>query len=417
MKRIALMSILLASSCHPAIEDRTLDLSCKPEVPNPPAIAPVASWIRGAWPVEPKGVFTKHHWQDQGVLPPTALTLAELKLGAGDYVGLQAFGRWYWGSQTGPGAPTSDSLGAIFADNQGHFLAPAKSGQEEAFRTPPLWHSGEPTDITQDFSVPTDRETIVRIPAGATKILFEVNDSAFGDNSVAGEFGVRVFEPNHRSAEPAGLKGQADDDEFAGAPDPRMIRSLLAEPVPEATSFSFSPFADQQSPDAGSQWRGNYINSGWAPSRSVYAGKRSTERHWGWDIFSPKGSALVAPAWPSRMTIKNLPPTVDDHGNPRSNFGLTAIFTFKYKRKIYMLFYGHLDSIKGEEGVINDPEIVAYSGCSGLTPSDLVGCGSRYETGSARGMRNDHVHVGLWYPVNKETKTCDPRALLNWAIR
>ncbi len=374
------------------------------------------TWIRTPWPVEPKGVYTKRSLQDQGATDPTAIGIAkDLNLAPGDYVGLQAFGKWYWGSDTSPTGPTSQQLGAVFVDAKGKALAPAKSGQNAAFQTPPTYHGNEWTDIPEDFGVPVDEDVIVRVPAGATRILFGVGDSAYGDNSKAGNFGVMAFEPNRRSGEATSAAGTLRDDDESEIFSQADIAALLAIDPPEAKAFSFSLFAGAAGDDTGAQWRGNYGGSGWAPLRSTYAGKRDTSRHWGWDIFAPRGSALVAPVWPSYMEVPPPKPPTSEAGT----FGQTVVFAFKVKGKRYLLAYAHLDAVEGAARSISGPEVVGYAGCSGLKPTDLVGCSSRYESGKARGMRNTHVHVGLYRDgtIANDQIACDPRTFLNWTIR
>jgi hypothetical protein len=245
-----------------------------------------------------------------------------------------------------------------------------------------------------------------------------VNDSYFGDNCVAQPFGVTAFEPNRpRSAQGAKQESEAGGDEEGAVPQ-ALIERLAAANPPEAKSFAFSPFAAAPSEDAGSQWRGNYVGSGWAPLRSTYGFKRSAAKyHWGWDIFAPQGGALVAPVWPATMTTTYIPPSHDDHGNLVSNYGNTAIFSFRYKGCNMYLVYGHLDRFKGEDRAISDPQVVGYVGCTGLAPSDAIGCGTRFDDGVSRDTRNDHVHVGLWYPTATDKKACDANYVLPWKIQ
>ena len=414
MRRIGLFAALLASACQPhsQLAEVASVPSCRSEVIAPPTLAAAMSWIRTPFKVEPKGVYTFRHPADTAALNPTALDIAaDLKLAPGDYLGLQSFGRWYWGADTGPSGPTANSLGAVFVDANGRFLAPAKSGQEQTFATPPTYFGNVATDIAEDFRVPDDAETIVRIPAGAKRVLLAVGDSAFGDNSPAGEFGVMVFEPNRKSAEPAvfdAAEAKERADDAAPLFEKAQLRALLALDFPEAQSFSVSPFAGQGGVDVQAQWRGNY-GSGWLPLRSTYSGQRTSNRHWGWDLFAPKGTPLIAPVWPSLMIV---PPA-------SASFGNTVVFGFKVKDKKYLIGYAHLDSVAGAGRSIAGPELVAYSGCTGSSV-ESTGCGARYEAGPARGTRNDHVHVGVYNdqvlnPVDGQD--CNPARFLPWRIR
>ena len=416
MKRIGLCAALLASACQPhsqphsQLGELAAVPSCSREIVPPPTLATAPSWRRTPFAVEPKGVYTFHHPLDSNAKQPTALDIAaDLKLAPGDYLGLQSFGRWYWGSDTGPGGPTSNSLGAVFVDAAGHFLAPAKSGQEQPFVSQPTYYGNIAADIAEDFRVPDDAETIVRIPAGAKRVLLAVGDSAYGDNSVAGEFGVMVFEPNRPSAEPSSFEASATAQADAAAPlfEQAQLQSMLALDFPEAESFSVSPFAGQGGADVEAQWRGNY-GGGWLPLRSTYSGQRTNGRHWGWDLFSPKGTPLVAPVWPSLMIVPNKSVT----------FGNTVAFGFKVRGRKYLIGYAHLESVAGAGRSIAGPELVGYSGCTGSSV-ESTGCGARYEAGKVRGTRNDHVHVGLYNdqvlnPVDGQD--CNPARFLPWRI-
>ena len=412
MKQNGLVVLLLLTACQSTNPYESLAVatpSCQREIVAPPAVPAPQNWVRTPYKVEPKGIYTFRHPADSAALQPTALDISkDLKLRPGDYLGLQAFGRWYWGGDTGPNGPTSNSLGAVFVDAAGHFLRTANSGQEQDFVTPPTYFGNIATDIGEDFRVPDEAETIVRIPAGAVKVLLAVSDSAYGDNSPAGEFGVMVFEPNRMSAEPGSLTTvKAVLENAAPLFEEAQLKAMLALDFPEAENFSVSPFAGQGGTDVTGQWRGNYA-SGWLPLRSTYSGQRTDGRHWGWDIFSPKGTPLVAPVWPSQMIVPNASET----------FGNTVVFGFKIKGKKYLIGYAHLDRIAGDGRPIAGPELVAYSGCSGSSV-EKSGCGVRYESGPARGMRNDHVHVGLYNdqvlnPVDGQD--CNPARILPWKI-
>lgn len=413
MRRIAILPLILIGSCQQAsIESASLVTpSCKSSLPLAPDIAPRAAWVRTPFKVNPRGVYTFRHPVDTQATVATEIDIVrELKLMPGDYVGLQSFGKWFWGSDTSPSGSTSNELIAVFVDSAGHFLAPASAGEEEKFVTQPTYNGNIATDIAEDFRVPADAETIVRFPQGAVKLLLQGSDSYYGDNSVAGEFGVMVFEPNTKSGEPTTLfesdiGGTAQAEMFSAT----EVQGQFAVDPPEATGFAASPFAGAASADTTAQWRGNYGGMGWIPLRSTYAGLRNNGRHWGWDLFSPKGTPLVAPVWPSLMIA-----------TPKSDtFGNTVAFAFKYHGKKYLIGYAHLDRIEGDARKITGPEVVAYSGCTGSSVEKL-GCGSRYETGAAKGMRNDHVHVGLYsdQAVNPvDFKACNPGTVLNWLIR
>ena len=409
MKRLALIVALLASACRPSVGERALDLSCRPQVVDPPIISAAQQWKRLYQKVETKGTYTQVWGGDTGKLDPTTIDLARLNVGPGDYVGLQSSGMWFWGHDTSPQGPTTNRLGAVFTDAKGHFLLPGKSGQETRFETGLTCPGNVDQEMVQDFAVAADGETIVRVPKGATHLKFSTGDCFYGDNSPKGDFGVIIFEPNRKSAEPTPLAALAADGDPGEMFDKAMLDKIFAEPLPEARFFSRNPFSVQPIDDLPSQWRGNYRGNGWKPLRSSYSGKRDN-RHWGWDIFAPLGTPLVAPVWPSKMVVP-----------PESSYGKVAAFAFKYRGRKLLIAYGHLDRLSGGARPINGPDVVGYAGCSGLTGTDAIGCGKRFPNGPANGMRNDHVHVGFYNgverPADSDNIVCDPRTVLNWTIR
>lgn len=409
MKRFVLILVLLTTSCQPTGE-RALELSCYPNVTDPPLFKSPEQWKRVFKKVETKGTYT-NVWSGDPKTDPTSLDLVNsLRVVPGDYVGLQSSGVWYYGRDTGPNGPTSNRVGAVFADAQGQFLFPGKAGQETDFEIPSTCPGGVSQKVDEDFNVPPDRETIVRVPERATQLLFSVGDCYYNDNSPKGDFGVMVFEPNRKSAETASVEILSESDEVGAMVDRETLREIFAAPLPKAQFFSRSLFTSAASEHLDLQWRGNYEGaSGWSPLRSTYSGPRTDGRHWGWDIFSPKGTPLVAPVWPSKMLVP-----------PERTYGKVAAFAFQYRGQKLLLAYGHLDRVEGGPRPINGPALVGYSGCTGPAAM-MAACGRRIESGKARGMRNDHVHVGLYkgelqQPADKGY-ACDPRAVLKWTIR
>ena len=78
---------------------------------------------------------------------------------------------------------------AVFVDSSGSYLAPDVYSRAV---TDEQW-SGLSTDIYEDFNLPGDDFVHVRVPTGASAILFSVNDSAFADNNDPdGDFGVTI---------------------------------------------------------------------------------------------------------------------------------------------------------------------------------------------------------------------------------
>lgn len=290
-------------------------------------------------------------------------------------------------------------------------MAPAKSGQEQPFVTQPTYFGNWPTDIPEDFFVPTAKETIVRVPAGAVKLKFTVDDSAYNDNKPVDQFGVWVYEPNreYKKAGSPEMLVIADVEEAREIFSAEDAKVLAGTPYPEAKSFAASPFAGPANADSGPQWRGNYEGSGWNRLRSTYSGQRTSRRHWGWDIFSPSGTPLIAPVWPSSMVVP---------ANESQTFGRTVGFAFKWKGQKFLLAYAHLDRVVGTNRSIAGPEPVAYSGCTGEVKKVLPFCGSVMNTAATQGTRNDHVHVGLYQGIENAADgyACDPGYVLNWKI-
>lgn len=79
-----------------------------------------------------------------------------------------------------PGTDTSIGFVAVFAGSSG-FLPPGSGSQADSVTTSPSLFRGFNTDIPQDFIVGS-APVVVRIPAGATRLLFSPHDSYFADN-------------------------------------------------------------------------------------------------------------------------------------------------------------------------------------------------------------------------------------------
>lgn len=337
----------------------------------------------------------------------TTISLSSLGLKEGDYIGLQAQGKWFaWKGDPTPFA----NLGAVFMAGS-KLLAPGNFGQEQPFA---FWDKpgNQPMGVTNlDFTVPEDQEVIVRIPPKATRIAFSVPDWRVGDNCpppVTGDqgyncastaFGVMVYKPNSPGAAlMAPLQAAEEDD----AQEQLRLGAIDVTNVPEAKHFSAGPFAAAASAATDAQWRGAYHT--WAPQQSKYGADRGNgKRHWGWDLFAPAGTRLLAPAWPSQMTVPPHSPT----------FGNSVVFSFKYKGKVHHIAYSHIQQIVGVERYVQGAEVVALAGCTGNAQG--AGCGKAYPNGT----RNDHVHVGLFQRTAQpiDVNACDPASLLKWKIK
>jgi hypothetical protein len=390
-----------------------------PEDPQKPA-----AWASKDYDVLARGRYTPPFQDDvvgkdaDAVFPGTVVTLAELGLNPGDYVGLRAKGGWLGGK----GDTQHSDMGAVFEDGNGVPLPPANFGQEEPFH---FWgpNGGPPyAEVDSDFRVNPNYPIYVRIPKDAQKIAFSASDYWVSDNcppavehgsdaskyDCPGQtFQVTVSEPN-RPPSGARLPVAVEVGEDFGG----LIRAgVNPAEFPEAKGFSSSPFATNADPATDAQWRGNYAISGWRPDMSKFRGDRPTlpsKRHWGWDVFAPFNTKLIAPVWPADLHFMITP--------PEAAYGSIAVFGFKYHGTPWLLFYAHLNSFEGKDRRITSAEIIGRAGCSGNATGN--GC----EDELASGGRTNHVHVGLMRIENNKYKisdemACDPAMVLNWTVR
>lgn len=341
----------------------------------------------------------------------TTVSLSSLKLKPGDYIGFRARGEWYaWKGDPNP----HQGMGAVFMTKRSEMIHPGDFGQNQPFY---FFDSPQgPFGITdKDFLIPATHEVIIRIPEGTSKIAFTVPDSIVGDNCppvVTGSqgyickskgFKVEISRPNKKSIKrirliPSSIGAINVKNKLTSEIN---LQKLQTAP-PIATNFSASPFSLKKSSAMKAQWRGSY--NVWWPKYSHYKAKRpGGSIHNGWDIFAPKGSNLIAPVWPSLMTIHDS-----------SSFGKSVVFSFEYDKKIRHISYSHLDGVVGNSRLITGPELVAKAGCSGGSVSNS-GCGKPY----ANGTRNDHVHVASFTigPKPNDAHATNPSKLLKWKIK
>jgi hypothetical protein len=327
------------------------------------------------YPFNPRG--SQFSYPGYPAEPPTTIKMSALGIGPGDYIGLRGSGSW----QARPGDPQKRMSG-MFRSGTGGRLAPAPSGQEKEFKNWDFAPDPSKTkNFQEDFDIPYDKTTIVRVPRSAIEIVLNSGDWKFMDNSAGPDCGVLVTLPNKKKSEPlhASVKVTKGPDLEEAALD---VDFSIHPPIPSpgARYFSRSPFKAAASVDSRPQWRGWYEGSGWKPDRSYWNGRGGT--HKGWDIFAPTGSKLIAPVGPCWLEF--LP-------GENGGFGNITAFFFSKSGKEYVAIYAHCSSFIGAgKRQIAMGEEVAFSGCSGSTVGPQCG------TELPKGGRIDHVHVGLY---------------------
>ena len=120
--------------------------------------------------------------------PPTQVSLAEIGVQAGQILRFEVVGDFsYWQE----GNEEEDDIAAVFVDSNGNYVSPDVF---PSVYTEDLW-TGSPSDIYEDFELSNGNGdfTHIRVPNGATSILFSVQDSYFSDNrDFDNDFGVSV---------------------------------------------------------------------------------------------------------------------------------------------------------------------------------------------------------------------------------
>ncbi|MER8755984.1 hypothetical protein NKH69_09990 [Mesorhizobium sp. M0976] len=304
----------------------------------------------------------------------------------------------------------STMVGCFFAADDSPVYC-ARSGQEQNVKTSKSYEDGVPTDIPQDFSIPSDKKVVVRVPLAATKLLIGPDDSFFGDNTNDG-YGVLITFPNRHLATPDTLIEEGDPDKAdvqEGEPDAPNI--LDANPVcyPTATTFLASPFDDGAVAPLAPQLRGWYykkrsvpIDGSWLPGWSGWGHVRKNgQYHAGWDVFSPRGSKLFACVGPAKLTFSPDVP----------GYGKTANLSFLHGKVLHTVTYSHCGNFVGNARTVAAGELIAISGCSGNAKDEH--CGEDF----AGGGRTDHVHVGVYLAnAAKKGKDIDPARVLHWIL-
>jgi Ca2+-binding RTX toxin-like protein len=129
----------------------------------------------GGLTVDPKGTYLAASANDLASAATTVL-LSDLGIQAGDLITLSRSGAY----QAGPGfTDTITALLAVF-NGPGGLLSPEVFIESASL---PQAATQLQTDIAQDFAVAGFGVTTVKVPVGATSIVFSPNDSFFSDNS------------------------------------------------------------------------------------------------------------------------------------------------------------------------------------------------------------------------------------------
>jgi Ca2+-binding RTX toxin-like protein len=129
----------------------------------------------GSLSVDPKGTYLATSANDPASAP-TTLLLSDLGIQAGDVITLSRSGAY----QAGVGFSDSiTGLLAVFSGPGGILPAEVFIGAISL----PQAATQVQTDIAQDFAVFGSGVTTVKVPVGATSILFSPNDSFFSDNT------------------------------------------------------------------------------------------------------------------------------------------------------------------------------------------------------------------------------------------
>lgn len=120
---------------------------------------------------------------------PTRLDLASSNITAGDKLILHELGGY--DCSLGNGCGIRDNMIAVFVDADGNLMLPDPALPVPSVPTPPTYFDGIPTDVPQDFFVPSTGGVAVIVPAGAAALLFGPDDSHFSDN-VSHGYGVYI---------------------------------------------------------------------------------------------------------------------------------------------------------------------------------------------------------------------------------
>ena len=120
-------------------------------------------------------------------LPATSFSLTgNESFKTGNIIDLNATGEYNYPIQyENGGSSSNDSMLGVFVDSNGNYLSPGSESYENiGVITLPTAAGRLPTDITEDFVIPSNSEECVKlqIPDNANRILFSTNDSFFSDN-------------------------------------------------------------------------------------------------------------------------------------------------------------------------------------------------------------------------------------------
>jgi hypothetical protein len=124
--------------------------------------------------VDPAGSFLNTYEPQD---PATRFDLPS-NVSAGTLINLQELGTY----QRGPGLSLTTDMNGVFVDASGNFLSPGPLSTVAPIVTATA-ANGAPTDIPQDFSIPSTAPAIAQVPQGAVAILFMPNDLILYDNT------------------------------------------------------------------------------------------------------------------------------------------------------------------------------------------------------------------------------------------
>jgi hypothetical protein len=154
--------------------------------------------------VDSRGTWTQYQnlppWLPPAA-PPLALTLSTHGLKAGQVLEMRASGAWQYSGYYG-NPETSTGATAVF-DGATGFLAAANLTPADPGTSPEVGpdqtitqcSSNTAVDILQDFAINDGSWRRVKIPAGATRLLFGVSDCFHGDNIGFVTVEIRVLSP------------------------------------------------------------------------------------------------------------------------------------------------------------------------------------------------------------------------------
>jgi hypothetical protein len=210
--------------------------------------------------------------------PATTISLSQLNFYSNipiknQYVGLFAQGSFQYINYP-PDFVYNASLGAVFSSSVSGFIAPGSGSNVAPFVSLPTYQANIPTDIPQDFLVPSggfNNFAAARVPSGASKLSFTVNDSYFSDNTSI-NLNVTAFT----------LKDAVDDGDLAVSPNTAPSGALKG-----AITATYTPGLTLSAQDMAEL--GGYVHFNWLQiiTSFSYDGKVTND-------FAPFGETVRA---------------------------------------------------------------------------------------------------------------------------